>query len=70
MNWKCDVCLDAFFEEYDGTVAHENKYTNGKLKEKKARKEGEGVEDQPPTLPDENDWYSRKSCHPLSILHM
>ena len=65
-NWRCDVCLEAVFEEYDDAVAHASKYNNGKSKKKNAKKGGEGVEGQPPTSPDENGWYSRTIHHPLS----
>ena len=65
-NLRCDVCLEAVFEEYDDAVAHESKCTNGKSKKKKAKKGGEGMEGQPPTLPDENGWYSRTIYHHLS----
>ena len=50
-------------------MTHENKYTNGKSKKKKAKKGGEGVEGQPPTSPDKNGWCPRNSCHPLSSNH-
>ena len=66
MDWKFDVYLKTVFEEYDDDLAHADKYINGKSKKKKAKKGGERVEGQPPTLLDANGWYSRNICNPLS----
>ena len=39
MNWRCDVCLKAFFEEYDDAVTNKNKCTNGNSRERRQRRE-------------------------------
>jgi len=44
-NWRCDVCLEAVFEDYDEAVAHEKQCTGGSKKKAKNSTENQQQEE-------------------------
>jgi len=62
-NWRCDVCLEAVFEDYNDAVAHEKQCTGGSKKNKKAKNSTEKQQQEEDVIVEQGKFVHVKEHH-------